>query len=178
MLDLKRSVSAARPLLSSGNLIYALIILGRLNPAVSGRYTAGGWQEEEEEEREGVTETESQKERAEWLGRLSWRQKVTVNHHSKTPNGLIQLWFHMIVTSDQQHRNYGGPEKTVSPRVFFKSRRNCKLPQITHPSTKNTTDRKKDPISKCLKPALLLTDTRWQCLWLESDFWSYWLCAR
>lgn len=84
MLDLKRSVSAARPLLSSGNLIYALIILGRLNPAVSGRYTAGGWQEEEEEEREGVTE--SQKKRAEWLGRLSWRQKVTVNHHSKTPN--------------------------------------------------------------------------------------------
>lgn len=62
MLDLKRSVSAARPLLSSGNLIYALIILGRLNPAVSGRYTAGGWQEEEEEEREGVTETEKDRE--------------------------------------------------------------------------------------------------------------------
>lgn len=34
--------------------MYALIILGRLNPAASGQYTAGGWQEEE---REAVTET-------------------------------------------------------------------------------------------------------------------------
>lgn len=55
------SVTAVKPLVSGGNLIYALIILGRLNPAASGQYTAGGWQEEERErgrgrdrERQGV----------------------------------------------------------------------------------------------------------------------------
>ena len=43
---MERSVKAA---LSSGNLIYALIILWRPNPAVCGQYAAGGWQEKERE---------------------------------------------------------------------------------------------------------------------------------
>ena len=47
-------LQSVRPSLSGGNLIYALIILERLNPAASGQYTAGGWQESE-----AVTETET-----------------------------------------------------------------------------------------------------------------------
>lgn len=40
-------LQSVRPSLSGGNLIYALIILGRLHPAASGQYTAGGGQESE-----------------------------------------------------------------------------------------------------------------------------------
>lgn len=91
------SVAAVRPLLSGGDLIYALIILEKLNPAGSGQYTAGGRQEEE---RAAVTQTEKDREREE-KGKLVRESRprvkrskriITAKHQTCILTGCTSLW--------------------------------------------------------------------------------------